>query len=66
MKHFFNKINKFKNKHSILFFMILFLICWLPYIIVFYPGTLNVDSLNEILQYWRVSEWTTHHPIFPT
>ena len=55
MKHFFNKINKFKNKHSILFFMILFLICWLPYIIVFYPGTLNVDSLNEILQYWRVS-----------
>ena len=66
MKKIFTKIKEFKNKHTILFFMILFIICYLPYIIVFYPGTMNVDVLVEIQEYWGLSKWDTQHPIFPT
>ncbi len=57
---------KAKNGRSILFYMIGFLICWLPYIIIFYPGTMNMDSLFEIEQYLGKINWTTHHPILPT
>ncbi len=57
---------KLKKKHPILFFAILFFICWLPYVVIFYPGTMNMDSLKQINQYFGVIEWTTQHPIFPT
>ena len=60
------KKDKFFNRHPILFYTLCFLICWLPYIIIFYPGTMNMDSLFEIEQYLGEIDWTTHHPIFPT
>lgn len=62
----FQHIKNFKETHPVIFFFILFLICWLPYIIIFYPGTLNCDALVEIHQYWGKIHWTTHHPILPT
>lgn len=61
-----NRVKEVEKAHPILFYMICFLICWLPYIIIFYPGTMNRDSLLEIEQYVGAVEWTTHHPIFPT
>lgn len=61
-----NNIKKIERMHPILFYMVCFLICWLPYMIIFYPGTLNRDSLLEIEQYLGEIQWTTHHPIFPT
>lgn len=61
-----NLIREKQKAHPVLFYMICFLICWLPYIIIFYPGTMNRDSLLEIEQYVGAMQWTTHHPIFPT
>lgn len=61
-----NQIKDIEKAHPVLFYMICFLICWLPYIIIFYPGTMNRDSLLEIEQYLGKVQWTTHHPIFPT
>lgn len=59
--------NKRRANHSKKYkFMLYFLICWLPYIIIFYPGTMNMDSLFQIEQYLGEITWTTHHPIFPT
>lgn len=57
---------KFFNRHPILRYTLYFLICWLPYLIIFYPGTMNMDSLFEIEQYLGEIGWTTHHPILPT
>ena len=54
------------HKHPIIFVFILLLICYLPYIIIFYPGTMNMDSLFEIEQFYGKAVWTKHHPIFPT
>lgn len=62
----FHKIKEMEKVHPILFYMVAFLICWLPYMIIFYPGTMNMDSLVEIEQYLGESKWTTHFPIFPT
>jgi len=54
------------SKHSILFCFAIFMLCWMPYIIIFYPGPMNYDSLVEINQFYGVKEWTTHHPVIPT
>ena len=61
-----SKLNEKFEKHPILFFFIIFILCWIPYIIIFYPGTMNYDSLVEINQFYGAKEWTTHHPIIPT
>lgn len=61
-----DKIKGIEKAHPILFYAIGFLICWLPYIIIFYPGSLNQDSMLQIEQYLGEIGWTTHHPVLPT
>lgn len=61
-----NKLEKIMEKHPIICCFIIFILCWIPYIVIFYPGTMNADSLNEINQFYGVKEWTTGHPIIPT
>lgn len=39
-------------KHSFIIPLLIILICWLPYIISFYPGILFQDSSNQIRQYF--------------
>ena len=39
-------------KHSFIMPLIIILICWLPYIIAYYPGILTNDSANQIKQYF--------------
>lgn len=54
------------NKKPVLSIFCLLLLFYIPYVIVFYPGTMNMDSLFEIEQFYGTFKWTTHHPIFPT
>lgn len=63
-KNRFGFIKKLYKKCPILFLSILFLICWLPYIIVFYPGTMNADSMIQVSQFFGSIGWNTHHPVF--
>ena len=48
--------NKFFNfifiKHSFIMPLVIILICWLPFIISYYPGVLSADSGNQIKQYF--------------
>ena len=57
---------KVMSNHPILWCFAILMLCWIPYIIIFYPGPMNYDSLVEINQFYGVKEWTTHHPIVPT
>ncbi len=41
---------KFNIKRWLAFSLIVF-ICWLPYFFIFYPGTSNIDTCVQILQY---------------
>ncbi len=42
------------------FFMII--ICWIPHIIICYPGYVCPDAWNQLSQYFGLSNFTTHHP----
>ena len=41
-------------------------ICWLPYLIAFYPGTTTYDAGTMLNQYFGYEPLTNHHPYFQT
>lgn len=68
------------EKHPFLFCLIIMLICWLPYIIAFYPAILSPDPSYQIMQYFGIDNKystyailldenviiTNHHPVVHT
>ena len=42
----------------------LFLVCWLPYFIAYYPGIYHPDSLGEMDAVMGYGELINHHPFF--
>ena len=52
--------------HSHLHVFALFLVCWLPYYIVFFPGLLSTDSYNQIAQGLGGLPLMDDHPILHT
>ena len=74
------KIFKLFNKHPFLFSLIVILICWLPYIIAYYPAILSPDPSYQIKQFFHIpnkySDYaimldpkvtiTNHHPVIHT
>lgn len=47
---------------SYLFFFILLFVSGLPWLIAYWPGTLQFDSCGQLLQYLGVGRMTGHHP----
>lgn len=45
---------------------VLFLVCWLPYLIVRFPGNLDPDTLWQVMQPSGLVIWSDHHPWFDT
>ncbi len=61
-----NKIFNFIfEKHSFLVPLVIILLCWLPYVILFYPGVLMSDSSNQIKQYFgmEISDTTSTNSV---
>ena len=54
------------DKHPILYTVIIILLFYLPYIVCFYPGSLNLDSFYQINQFYGTKVWNTQHPIVST
>ena len=59
--HYKQKTPKAKNKllilfdeHPIIFSIVFLLLCWLPYIIAFYPGIINKDNIFQIKQFFGI------------
>lgn len=87
-KQILTKLNKFKktkiyktfDKHPFLFSLIFMLLCYLPYIISFYPAILSPDPSYQIKQYFKIPNKystysvmldpnvtiTNHHPVIHT
>lgn len=40
------------EQHCFIVPVLIILICWLPYIIIYFPGTIMQDSCNQILQFF--------------
>ena len=41
-------------------------VCWLPYLLICYPGTTLYDARTMLEQYFGLSPMTNHHPYFQT
>lgn len=52
------------EKHSFLLPLLIILICWVPYIIAFYPGFVPSDGLKQLNNYFGSGNFTDHHPAF--
>lgn len=80
-KSYSNKVYKFIfEKHPFILPFIIIIICYLPYIISFYPGILSPDPSNQIKQFFHIKTKyldysilldpnvyiTNHHPVLHT
>lgn len=50
------KNRRFRKKYLLIFF--LFLLCWVPYLIIFYPGVVTYDATKEVMS-------ALHLPVTP-
>lgn len=53
---------KWTGAGSFAVFTGLILLCWLPYLYAYYPGSLSPDSLKEISQQLGLEPLSNHHP----
>jgi len=74
------KFESYYENHPYKTTILIILICWLPYIISFYPAILSPDPSNQIKQYYGMETHyitgvnlideniviTNHHPVFHT
>ena len=60
----------FDSKYSTIWIAIIIFLCWLPFIIMLYPGTLANDTWGQLNQVLNLHDgaWTigAHHPVFDT
>ena len=60
-------INRMDNSNKVwLYSGIAIFICWIPWMIMDYPGSFCVDSIDQLKQFFGTMEWSTHHPPFST
>jgi len=53
-------------KHDVLCVMLVLIVCWSPYLIAFYPGTVCWDLGEMVAQFFGQTEMDTWHPVFTT
>lgn len=54
------------NRHVWITAFIIMLLCWLPWILMNYPGTDEPDSVNQMKQFLGDREFNAHHPPLST
>lgn len=52
------------EKHVVLSTILITAICWLPFMIYFYPGIANWDGMRSLTYWFGKTEWSNHHPVF--
>lgn len=54
------------GKHETLLIALFILLCWLPHIILYYPGAITYDSFSQLRQYTGQTVWSDAHSPFST
>ncbi len=62
----FPRLRAFVRRHELLSLMALFVLCWSPYLLAFYPGTVCWDLGEMVAQFFGEREMDTWHPVFLT
>ena len=53
-------------RHDVLCVMLVLIVCWSPYLLAFYPGTVCWDLGEMVAQFFGQTEMDTWHPVFTT
>lgn len=61
-----NKMPLKEGWQAILGLASVFIICWGPYMIAFFPGSIQTDAASQLEQFLGMSVFTDHHPAFST
>lgn len=60
------RTDNFLHRHMWLVSFIIIFLCWLPWILMNYPGTDEPDSVNQMKQYLGERAMNAHHPPLST
>ena len=56
------KLSQFYHKHPFWFSFFAIMICWLPHLIIAYPGYICYDAWYQLCMYYEKIGFTTHQP----
>ncbi len=62
----FARLRALYRAHTTTFSAAVFLLCWLPYLVSFYPGTVIYDMCVMVRQFFGMNPMTTWHSVFTT
>jgi len=65
-KERFPSLHRLYREHTAGLCMAWFVLCWVPYLFIFYPGTLSWDMGEMLAQYFGQRPMDTWHPVFLT
>lgn len=54
------------HRHTFVFSFLVIMICWVPHLILRYPGAMSYDNYNELMYYYGYKTYTTAQPVFHT
>ncbi|WP_140557817.1 DUF6020 family protein [Bifidobacterium sp. UTCIF-39] len=57
---------KYSIRKYFLFFWFIILLCWIPWVIIYWPGALRDDTIPQMFQSLGLHRYYTQHPIFDT
>ena len=60
------KIINFLKKHKYTFIFLLIIICYIPYLLHFFPGIVISDTYSQMKQAMGLKSIDNHHPVFQT
>lgn len=52
------------EEHSFIVPLLIILVCWMPYVIAFYPGFVPSDGLKQLNNFFGSGHFTDNHPAF--
>ncbi len=52
--------------HCYILPLLIILVCWLPYVVAFYPGFVPSDGLKQLNNFFGSGHFTDNHPAFST
>lgn len=61
-----NRVARCFNMHTVLVSFIVIFLCWLPWILIFYPGSVTWDPAYQAQQVFGVIPYNSHHPLLST
>lgn len=60
------KLFGYINRHFYGSVFLFIMVCWSPWLIIYYPGSVNWDMTNQLAEYFGLSNMSNHHPVLST